>query len=128
MDRHTAGPWFSGPICKDEWDNDMATVGPFPTGEGTDRPKGEVHHESTICEVWGGNHDCAANAALIAAAPNMLQALRAVQRALYETGRSGQSSKIYRTVLAAIAEATTPEPRNYVDPPISESSQRGDSA
>lgn len=108
---HTPGPWYSGPVYLGEWELDGATVGNFPTGPGTDRPKGECHHEGTICEVWGSNHDCAANAALIAAAPELLAACEEVRRC--GNGGAKLSRRASGMVRAAIKKATTPEPRRW---------------
>lgn len=69
--QHTPGPWFAGNVIKDDYDRDTVSVGPFAA---------DCHYEDAICEVWGENHPAAANAHLIAAAPDLLEALKGVMR------------------------------------------------
>jgi hypothetical protein len=70
---HTPGPWFASPLqtADDGWT--FCTVGPFDV-----RGKSLEHHvEDTIADVSGINHDAEANARMIAAAPDLLEAARA---------------------------------------------------
>jgi len=69
---HTPGPWFMGQVGEDEYGFDSCSIGAFDV---SDRPVKD-HFEDSIAEVSGCNHDCAANARLIAAAPELLAACR----------------------------------------------------
>jgi hypothetical protein len=68
MSTYTTGPWYASPEIPDEEDilPPYYSIGPF---------EAERHYEDTICEVWTGNHDGKANAQLISAAPDLLDAL-----------------------------------------------------
>ena len=71
MTTYTPGPWFKGPMILD--DNGIThtcSVGPYEL----DTPNKSHHYEDTICEVWDSEHDGIANARLIAAAPDLLEA------------------------------------------------------
>jgi hypothetical protein len=57
----TDDEWFAGPVIKDDFDNEMVSVGPYEL-----RSNKEAHYEDTICQVLGGEHDAEANASLIA--------------------------------------------------------------
>ena len=63
--KHLPGPWFAGVLCGPEMEETIS-IGPFEK---------EVHYEDSICEVWHGNYNAVANAKLIAAAPELLEAL-----------------------------------------------------
>lgn len=67
---HTPGPWFSSALltADDGWT--FCSVGPFEVTGDAD------HVEDTIAEVSGINHDALSNARLIAASPDMLDALK----------------------------------------------------
>jgi hypothetical protein len=73
MSKHTSGPWFASPLLTNEYGEDVVTVGPFDV---SDKPAPE-HFEDTICQVFGGNYPAVSNARLIAAAPELLEALKA---------------------------------------------------
>ena len=60
MSAHTPGPWF------------VTTQDDYPTGEVSADPMGVRHIVTTYCD------DAKANARLIAAAPELLEALQAV--------------------------------------------------
>jgi len=103
----TPGPWFASALltADDGWH--FATVGPFAV-------KGKnQHYEDTIAEVSGINHDAKANARLIAAAPDMLTALKEAVRVDAELWRENkmkpsrtmECEESLRMVLAAIAKA-----------------------
>jgi len=71
--QYTPGSWFVGKMRLD--DNGISqslTVGPFEAAD---------HYEDTICEVWDGNHNAEANARLIAAAPELLEAAALLEAA-----------------------------------------------
>lgn len=57
--KHTAGPWK---VVDNEWEMDIVS------------PRTNVYEEYTIATVRTGNHE--ANARLIAAAPELLEALK----------------------------------------------------
>ena len=63
--KHTPGPWFAGVLAGPEMEETIS-IGPMEK---------EVHYEDCLCEVWHGNYDAEANAKLIAAAPELLEAL-----------------------------------------------------
>jgi hypothetical protein len=76
------GPWFAGPVCKDEWGCEYVTVGTYPIGPGTDYEAKDTHVEDTICEVWGTENDAASVAELIAKAPSMQDRIDLLESAL----------------------------------------------
>jgi hypothetical protein len=63
----TPGPWYASAQLEGDYGLTYATIGAFPVGT-EDQPAKTCHDEDTICEVWNGEHDGAANAAYIAAA------------------------------------------------------------
>lgn len=68
--RFTPPPWYAGKLREDsDFGTHSVSVGPFEADE---------HYEDTICEVWGDNHDAEANAALVAAAPDLHTAAAAL--------------------------------------------------
>lgn len=97
---YTPGPWFSSPVqtADDGWQ--FCTVGPF-----------EHHVEDAIAEVSGINYDCEANGRLIAAAPELLDALRGflqskVWRAVCDYEACGcETSQLFAAGERAIAKA-----------------------
>lgn len=98
----TPGPWFSSPVlvADDGWE--LCTVGPFDV-RGKPDPN---HHEDTIAEVSGINHDAEANARLIAAAPELLEALKAVTDMLADQ-RDFVLGNAYQEEYAAVEKART---------------------
>jgi hypothetical protein len=70
---HTPGPWYASGVLIDADGWTSCTVGPFAITEGADE-----HYEDTIAYVSGINYTetLEANARLIAAAPDLVKALR----------------------------------------------------
>lgn len=102
MSEPTPGPWFAGKTLKhDETGADLVTVGPFAA---------ECHYEDTICEVWGENHPAEANARLIAAAPDLPEALHAIisefRDGNHTVSRAAQIMADLASAAIAKAEAT----------------------
>lgn len=93
MSKHTPGPWEAGPnprgICSNEY---------------VVRPAGEFPHGAWVADCGMGDDESIANAHLIAAAPEMLEALKSA------LGWMVQDSDDYRRVVAVIAKA---ENRKY---------------
>lgn len=92
MTQHTSGPWTrKRPIPADDTVSRLVFAGDDLI--------------ATVHDLEGASHEAAANARLIAAAPFLLAALRALERACADEGVRGM-----RTVLdnarAAIATAT----------------------
>lgn len=74
MDKSTPRPWFTGkPYDQEEPGNGYVGIGPFEAA---------AHYEDTIAECWNGEHDAAANAALIVRAVNRDAAFDALVEAL----------------------------------------------
>lgn len=79
--RHTAGPWFAGVLDEE---GGTISVGPYDLAEAYggredySPARFNDHYESAICHVYHGNEDGIANAAVIRAAPELFDALRAV--------------------------------------------------
>lgn len=104
MAKHTEGPWRSSCMVMDadDW-----------TALNASGPKGSVidivqRGQDVIAAVWCGD-DCdgeeAANARLIAAAPDLLEALEDAERALTACNFD-ETSNTMRDIRAAIAKAT----------------------
>lgn len=89
MSKHTPGPWYVG--CEDENTGEIEVVS-------EDRPY--------ICLVFPGAIDevTPANARLIAAAPDLLKALKGLS-SLYNTDEGCRSVTEYVAALAAIEKA-----------------------
>lgn len=84
----TPAPWFAGPVQPEEDTGSPGgvSIGPFDLHEKWGRrpdytPEAfSSHYEDTIVEAWGGEHDPAANAALIVALVNALPEIIAALR------------------------------------------------
>lgn len=73
----TPGPWFAGRLVLADPDDEFGTIS-IGQQDISDRPNKDAHFEDTICEVWQNPNlaeDAEANARLIAAAPELLEAL-----------------------------------------------------
>lgn len=119
--KHTPGPWHViryNHVDGDTWlaigwtDAEGRKVGPLTEmvgGAVTDAPPC-WSPVSRMKYIMGGDEQLIANAALVAAAPDMLDALREVEKhhvSLNErVGRDESHSLTLRTVRAAIAKAT----------------------
>lgn len=99
---HTPGPWFMSPVQQSDDGWYFATVGPFDVSEKVD----PNHYEDTICEVSGINHPCAANARLIASAPDLLSALKELLLVAWlGNGNTAEIRAAIDSANAAIAKA-----------------------
>lgn len=66
-------------------------------------------HETLICEVFDGNESAASNARLIAAAPELLAALKAMLKTCYDLERNDATIAAVKKARAAIAAARSHE-------------------
>jgi hypothetical protein len=92
--KHTPGPWSVG------W-NIEANLYQI------DAPDGDSGDTAPIADVWAHNaleSECKANAALIAAAPDLLEALNAVMDS-YQRGQMAIEHKVFNKMRVAIARA-----------------------
>ena len=106
--KHTPGPWTNQVV--NTVSGVCFKVGPFPWKEG------ELNHACIYADYpnKSGYEQCAANARLIAAAPDLLEELREVEKHLqsyvdaieYGGGAASKSSERLASVRAAIAKAT----------------------
>lgn len=82
---HTPGPWFVGKLLPEDDYGESITVGPMEK---------DCHYEDTIAEVWNDNHDATANANLIAAAPDLLEACKAFLSNMRKYGHQGKADRL----------------------------------
>lgn len=68
---HTPGPWVLSDCEEDEYGLPYYIIGPTDAG-------GSTFVEEQICQVWCPEHDLEANARLILAAPDLLDAIKLV--------------------------------------------------
>jgi hypothetical protein len=74
---HTPGPWFTIERLEraDDGGAGCVEIGPWDPSEDLHR---DSFYEDTLAEVWDGNYPAVENARLMAAAPDLLEAARAV--------------------------------------------------
>lgn len=94
MSKHTPGPW----ALRKEWSDSEAALEVWPSGEVCKAP----YKPSAICLVDECRDAAEANAQLIAAAPEMLAALKWAARFINTEAHDPQ---LMETVDAAIAKA-----------------------
>ena len=94
--KHTPGPWEWGDLPGGRFTNELVV-----------RPAGEFPHGEWIADV-GSRYDDErrANAALIAAAPDLLAALLDAKAALEYAGMDEHTMEAYDRICAAINKAT----------------------
>jgi hypothetical protein len=105
----TPGPWFAGVLTGEEPEGQVISIGPFSF---KGRPNRDHHYEDTICEVWDNPNlaeGAEANAALIAAAPDMFKALVEAKNLLRHGEFVSPSYRelVFGFVNEAIVKATT---------------------
>lgn len=93
---HTPGPW--GLYGSKEPTRGFAEAAPSLS-------VGSVEHTEPICRVHGYLHDVEANAALIAAAPDLLEACKAALENIERYGSGYCSDNVMEVLTAAIAKA-----------------------
>ena len=112
MSAHTPGPWTNQVVRTDS--GVCFKVGPFPWRDG------QLNHACIYANYpnKSGYDQCAANAQLIAAAPDLLAELREVEKHLhdyveaieYGGGAASKSSARLLSIREAIAKATGEAP------------------
>lgn len=107
MSAHTAGTWVAKQRFSNRWTIEVAeNLGASPLCI--------AQVSTTVLEVGINNHDTAANARLIAAAPDLLEALRTLDERLHDcfeprhqiTAEEAYDSFYQEIVRDAIAKAT----------------------
>ena len=102
---HTPGPWFAGELRGPDGEQTVS-VGPSEKAE---------HFEDSICECWQGNHNATENARLIAAAPDMLAALKAIVSSLDALGSLGSNLTARKIAANEILDTTGEAPIKPLD-------------
>lgn len=94
-DKHTPGPWTIEP---DDWDHDIVVEA---THDCQYHPVAKLDHNPS-CRTF---EEVVANARLIAAAPDLLEALKTVMEALIADLPQAEGGPTVQGALAAIAKA-----------------------
>lgn len=97
--KHTPGPWVARQEFANRWRIEASPNGPgyVPISVGLAC--------TTVLEVGCNDRDTAANAHLMAAAPELLEALKSAERFIYNRSGGGETEFRERFLLPAIAKA-----------------------